>query len=105
LFERATTYQEAGEICAALLRPPSAPCCASAQVAGAVIPRRFRLARCLITSSSRQVFFKASLLQSKSSSKQVARRFAAAFNNHLIVKQNNVPGATDPIWMTNDARR
>jgi hypothetical protein len=56
-------------------------------------------------SSSKQVFFKASLLQSKSSSKQVARRFAAAFNNHLIVKQNNVPGATDPIWMTNDARR
>jgi hypothetical protein len=51
------------------------------------------------------LFIKASLLQSKSSSKQVARRFAAAFNNHLIVKQNNVPGATDPIWMTNDARR
>jgi hypothetical protein len=58
-----------------------------------------------IKSSSKQVFIKASLHQSKSSSKQVARRFAAAFNNHLIVSQNNVPGATDPIWMTNDARR
>jgi hypothetical protein len=92
LFEWATTYQEAGEICA---RSVAAAFSSMLRLSsGAVIPRRFRLARCLITSSSRQVFIKASLHQGKSSSKQVARRFAAAFNNHLIVKQNNVPGAT-----------